>query len=171
MSQSSQADCRTEDLTFTPLWATQTLSFPSARGSTSCSHPRTITSATHPKALLRFSHSGTHESLALPALKRVIRVETLSQSAKALLPPHKCGGSHHQFGHVRREVGRGYHPCEGDGRKWFIPLPTGDVLPGDGTPPHDDPRHAGPALADRHSHRDEHNQCDSPRCGPRELRR
>jgi hypothetical protein len=31
---------------------------------------------------------------ARPALKRVIRVETLSQSAKALLPPHKCGGSH-----------------------------------------------------------------------------
>src|SRR6202041_3370831 len=29
--------------------------------------------------------------------KRVIRVETLSRSAKALLPPHKCGGSHHQF--------------------------------------------------------------------------
>ena len=37
---------------------------------------------------------GTHEALALPALKRVIRVETLSQSAKALFPPHKCGGSH-----------------------------------------------------------------------------
>jgi hypothetical protein len=34
--------------------------------------------------------------LALPALKRVIRVETLSRSAKALLPPHKCGGSHLQ---------------------------------------------------------------------------
>jgi hypothetical protein len=30
----------------------------------------------------------------LPALKRVIRVETLSQSAEALLPPHKCGGFH-----------------------------------------------------------------------------
>src|SRR5580658_7478037 len=27
----------------------------------------------------------------------VIRVETLSQSAKALLPPHKCGGSHQQL--------------------------------------------------------------------------
>jgi hypothetical protein len=27
--------------------------------------------------------------------KRVMRVETLSRSAKALLPPHKCGGSHH----------------------------------------------------------------------------
>jgi hypothetical protein len=26
---------------------------------------------------------------------RVIRVETLSQSAKALLPAHKCGGCHH----------------------------------------------------------------------------
>jgi hypothetical protein len=25
----------------------------------------------------------------------MIRVETLSQSAKALLPPHKCGGFHH----------------------------------------------------------------------------
>ena len=37
----------------------------------------------------------TNEALAFPALKRVIRVETLSQSAKALLPPHKCGGSHH----------------------------------------------------------------------------
>jgi len=34
------------------------------------------------------------EALALPALKRVMRVETLSRSAKALLPPHKCGGSH-----------------------------------------------------------------------------
>ena len=49
-------------------------------------------------SLLRSSHAGTNEALALPALKRVIRVETLSQSAKALLPPHKCGGSHHQFG-------------------------------------------------------------------------
>jgi hypothetical protein len=29
--------------------------------------------------------------------KRVIRVEALSRSAKALLPPHKCGGSHHEF--------------------------------------------------------------------------
>ena len=28
-----------------------------------------------------------------PELKRVIRVETLSRSAKALLPPHKCGAS------------------------------------------------------------------------------
>jgi len=51
-------------------------------------------------SLLRSSHAGTNEALALPALKRVIRVETLSQSAKALLPPHKCGGSHHQFGQV-----------------------------------------------------------------------
>jgi len=31
-----------------------------------------------------------------PALKRAIRVESLSRSAKALLPPHKCGGSHDQ---------------------------------------------------------------------------
>jgi hypothetical protein len=50
--------------------------------------------------LLRFSQAGTHEALALPALKRVMRVESLSQSAKALLPPHKCGGSRHQFGQV-----------------------------------------------------------------------
>ena len=49
-------------------------------------------------SLPRFSHAGTHEALTLPALKRVIRVETLSRSAQALLPPHKCGGSHHQFG-------------------------------------------------------------------------
>ena len=26
--------------------------------------------------------------------KRLIRFETLSRNAKALLPPHKCGGSH-----------------------------------------------------------------------------
>ena len=39
-------------------------------------------------------NAGTNEALAWPALKRVIRVETLSPSAKALLPPHKCGGSH-----------------------------------------------------------------------------
>jgi hypothetical protein len=32
----------------------------------------------------------------LPALKRRIKVEALSRSAEALLPPHKCGGSHHQ---------------------------------------------------------------------------
>src|SRR5271154_2472872 len=31
---------------------------------------------------------------ALPALKRRIKVETLSRSAEALLPPHECGGSH-----------------------------------------------------------------------------
>jgi hypothetical protein len=85
------------------------------------------------RSLLRFSCAGTHEVLALPALKpdflyaaldatayagfvkesrkkraeppsctgnpgkRVIRVETLSRSTKALLPPHKCGGSHQQF--------------------------------------------------------------------------
>ena len=30
-----------------------------------------------------------------PALKRTGRVETVSRSAKALLPPHKCGGCHH----------------------------------------------------------------------------
>jgi hypothetical protein len=29
----------------------------------------------------------------LPALKRMIQVEALLRSAKALLPPHKCGGS------------------------------------------------------------------------------
>jgi hypothetical protein len=29
-----------------------------------------------------------------PALKRVMRVESRSRSAEALLPPHKCGGSH-----------------------------------------------------------------------------
>jgi hypothetical protein len=52
------------------------------------------------RSVLRFSHPGTHEALALPALKRLIRVETLSRRAKALLPPHKCGGSHHQFGQV-----------------------------------------------------------------------
>jgi hypothetical protein len=82
------------------------------------------------RSLLRFSHAGTNEALALPALnpdflyaaqdttayaafvkesrkkragapklhrksgKRVIRVEMLLQSAKALLPPHKCGGCH-----------------------------------------------------------------------------
>ena len=42
----------------------------------------------------------THSNgaLALPALKRVIRVRTLSQSAKALLPPHKCACSHPQYG-------------------------------------------------------------------------
>jgi hypothetical protein len=34
--------------------------------------------------------------LALPALKRMIKIETLSRSAKALLPPHKCGGFHHE---------------------------------------------------------------------------
>jgi len=42
-------------------------------------------------SLLRFSHAGTNEALALPALKRVIRVETLSQSAKALLPHMNAG--------------------------------------------------------------------------------
>ena len=31
----------------------------------------------------------------MPALKRVIRAETLSRSAKVLPPPHKCGGSDH----------------------------------------------------------------------------
>ena len=46
---------------------------------------------------LRFSPAGANEALALPALKRVIRVETLLRSAQALLPPHECGGSHHEF--------------------------------------------------------------------------
>jgi hypothetical protein len=32
----------------------------------------------------------------LPALKRMIKVEALSRSAEALLPPHECGGSHHE---------------------------------------------------------------------------
>src|SRR5580704_3513148 len=41
--------------------------------------------------LRRFSHAGAHEALALPpALKRMIRIEILSRSAKALLPPHTC---------------------------------------------------------------------------------
>ena len=47
------------------------------------------------RSLLRFSVAGTRETLALPALKREITVKALSQSAKALLPPHPCGGSHH----------------------------------------------------------------------------
>src|ERR1700691_3694839 len=51
----------------------------------------------------------------------------------------------------RGRVGPRISPERRDGRTWFLPLPTGDVLPGDGTPPHDDPRHAGRALADRHS--------------------
>src|ERR1700744_6151355 len=35
------------------------------------------------------SHAGTHEALALPpALERMIRIETLSRSAKAPLIPH-----------------------------------------------------------------------------------
>ena len=38
----------------------------------------------------------TLKTLALPALKRVIKVEILSRSAEALLPPHECGGSHHE---------------------------------------------------------------------------
>jgi hypothetical protein len=42
-----------------------------------------------------------------PALKRVMRVETPSRSAKALLPPHKCGGSHHPFSHQIRRSPRG----------------------------------------------------------------
>jgi hypothetical protein len=42
-------------------------------------------------SLLRFSHAGTHGALALPpALKRMIRIEPLSRSAKALLPAHTC---------------------------------------------------------------------------------
>jgi hypothetical protein len=49
-------------------------------------------------SLLRFSHPGISEVLALPEQKRVMRGETLSRSSKALLPPHKCGGSHLQFG-------------------------------------------------------------------------
>jgi hypothetical protein len=53
-----------------------------------------VTATLELKGFWRFPHSGTKEALALPALKRVIRVETLSQSAEALLPPHKCGGSH-----------------------------------------------------------------------------
>jgi hypothetical protein len=31
------------------------------------------------------------ENAAAPALKRIIRVEILSRSAEALLPPHECG--------------------------------------------------------------------------------
>ncbi len=33
-------------------------------------------------------------AVPLPALKRMIKIEVLSRSAEALLPPHKCGGSH-----------------------------------------------------------------------------
>jgi hypothetical protein len=36
------------------------------------------------------------KGLVLPALKRMIKVEALSQSAEALLPPHECGGFHHE---------------------------------------------------------------------------
>ena len=50
----------------------------------------------------------------LPALKRVISVETLSQSAKALFPPHKCGGSHlnASAGHHRRLLKKGHSSLE-----------------------------------------------------------
>ena len=33
---------------------------------------------------------------ALSAIKRMIKVEALSRSAEALLPPHECGSSHHE---------------------------------------------------------------------------
>ena len=36
------------------------------------------------------------EALPSPALKRMIKVATLSRSAEALLPPHECGGFHHE---------------------------------------------------------------------------
>jgi hypothetical protein len=51
-------------------------------------------------SLLQFSNAGDSYGIGQPALKRVIRVETLSKSAKALFPPHKCGGSHRSFGRV-----------------------------------------------------------------------
>jgi hypothetical protein len=50
------------------------------------------------RSLPRLARAWTNEALALPALKRVIRVEAFSQSAKALLSAHKCGRLHHQFG-------------------------------------------------------------------------
>jgi hypothetical protein len=69
-------------------------------------------------SLLRFSHAGTDEVLALPALnpdflyaaldatvyavfvkesrkKRAGATKLHRKSGEALLPPHKCGGSHH----------------------------------------------------------------------------
>jgi hypothetical protein len=39
------------------------------------------------------SYSGTNEALALPALKRVVRVETVSRNAEALLPPRINAGA------------------------------------------------------------------------------
>ena len=36
------------------------------------------------------------QGLASPALKRMINVDPLSRSAQALVPPHKCGGFHHE---------------------------------------------------------------------------
>jgi hypothetical protein len=44
-----------------------------------------------------WTFQGNHVvAVGLPALKRSIKVEALSRSAKALLPPHECGGSHHE---------------------------------------------------------------------------
>jgi hypothetical protein len=74
-----------------PCWA-------STAGTTACRGRYVWFRPSEPRermgSLLRFSHAGSHEALALPALKRVIRAGSLSQSAKALLPPRKCGGSH-----------------------------------------------------------------------------
>ena len=43
--------------------------------------------------LLRFSHAGTNEALALPALKRLIRVETLHRALKRSFPRINAGAS------------------------------------------------------------------------------
>ena len=40
------------------------------------------------------------EALALPTLKRVIRVDTRSRSARAVLCPPKCGDAHFWLRHT-----------------------------------------------------------------------
>ena len=49
---------------------------------------------------LRFSHAGIGEALAFASAKVRDQSRDSSRGAKAVLPPHKCGDSHHQFGQV-----------------------------------------------------------------------
>jgi len=47
-----------------------------------------------------------------PALKRIFLMARVFRSAKALLPPHECGGCHQDAGEGEASASRAPHPLE-----------------------------------------------------------
>ncbi len=65
--------------------------FRAAFGSSTCEEDITFAAFNKARTYPRATFSAACKAAPLPALKPMIKGETLSRSAEALLPPHQCG--------------------------------------------------------------------------------